>query len=181
MCGLYLTTNDNNIEELALANSNRGLIANTNTFEIECRRVTVGHILQPTNPNQYNQHPSIVERSMLWHNGLLKSSWIESIGYSKDDWDTKVLCTLIELNGFDCLNDIDGSFACVYKRDNNLYVFRNDLSPLYYGNSNQSVNISSTKTKTTPNKVKSGVVFMLNIITNELVEHSTFRTINYLF
>lgn len=62
---------------------------------------------------------------LLWHNGLILGC--------EDPWDTQEVCNDLD-NGFECLSGYNGSFACVYLKNQNLYLFRNEISPLFTSN-----------------------------------------------
>lgn len=94
--------------------------------------------------------------SCLWHNGIIKDDCIKKLQQkqSTDEvWDTKLLLNEVD-NSFSNLNSIDGTFSCCYYKDGRLYLFRNDISPMFI---DEQLNISSTKFEgsvaTEPNKV----------------------------
>ena len=77
-------------------------------------------------------HPAQKEKSYLWHNGIIKEGKFEG------DWDTECLFdqTLNE-----SLSEVDGTFACMLNHDNDMFIFRNEISPLFKDGSS----FSSTK------------------------------------
>lgn len=94
----------------------------------------VVHQQAPTTQSliQESIHPAQIDGDMLWHNGILKTMTIEKLQAmyrTTCEWDTKLL--LKHFIHTDNLDDIDGSFACIAKKDNELYVFRNDIAPLF--------------------------------------------------
>lgn len=69
----------------------------------------------------------------LFHNGLLKSNMIKllQIRYlNTSNWDTELLLAQTYI-GND-LNDIDGSFSCIYYNGTKLFHFRNSIAPMYF-------------------------------------------------
>ena len=104
---------------------------------------------------------------MLWHNGIVKQKSLD-----KDMWDTSWLLEQIIDYGWSSLSRVDGTFACVLYKDGKLYIFRNEISPLYY---DRELNISSTKFEGAidlpPNKV-----YELNIVNKRLLEVAQFQT-----
>lgn len=119
----------------------------------------IGHSQAPTSgmiKDENRIHPCNDNNSYLYHNGIIKKSFLEK--YSSEKWDTKVLFNLLQDFGFDILSEIDGSFACVYIRDSNIYIFRNKLCTLYYNENN----ICSVKYNNTYNIVPDGKVFIFN-------------------
>ena len=88
-------------------------------------------------------HPSYLKDEYLWHNGILKEKTISELQKELDDyseWDTHLLLKLLQNNI--SLDNIDGSFSCVYYKNKKLFLFRNSISPLFI---DHDMNISSTK------------------------------------
>lgn len=105
----------------------------------------IAHIQAPTSTiTEDTIHPAEWKGNMLWHNGILKPSTIESLQVAtKSDsvWDTFLLCKYLSTVHFSP-QDIDGSFACVFYENPYLYFFRNQISPLFI---DKKWNLSSTK------------------------------------
>lgn len=109
----------------------------------------VGHTQAPTS-NAAFVHPAIWpvldgepfdwggHRAALWHNGIVKQG-----GLSPDTWDTQWLLRGLMDTGFSFLSSVTGSFACVMYRPDGLFVFRNEIAPLFV--EPESMSISSTK------------------------------------
>lgn len=109
------------------------------------------HVQAPTSGADASAsiHPaqSMVEARTLWHNGIIKASDVERLQAkweTNQKWDTKLLMQELEDEGYtsDNLSEINGSFACVYVRDDKLFVFRNEISPLFF---NDDMDFSSVK------------------------------------
>lgn len=96
----------------------------------------IGHSQAPTTESK-NIHPASVGRAMLWHNGIVKQKTLLS-----GIWDTEWMLKGILKDSWDFLSTIDGTFACVYYDGEQLYIFRNEISPLFV---DEQLNISSTK------------------------------------
>jgi len=126
----------------------------------------IGHSQAPTT-EATSIHPAIIGSSMLWHNGIVKQREIP-VGV----WDTEWLLKGITTSGFDFLSTVIGSFACVLYMNNNLYVFRNEISPLFV---DDKLNLSSTQF-VGGRSLEPNTVFMLNITDCSLVEVTQFET-----
>lgn len=106
----------------------------------------LGHCQAPTNGlvKEYDRiHPYQGELTLL-HNGIIKDAEVTRIntGLGKDYvWDTQALAEYIK-DDFKKLSEIEGSFACVCIKNNEVFVFRNAISPLY---ADSECNLSSTK------------------------------------
>lgn len=96
----------------------------------------VAHIQAPTTDTEEVQ-PSVFHNTLLWHNGIVKQKELE-----ENEWDTRTLHKGFLKYGESFLSDVDGTFACVYHSGSSLYVFRNEISPLFY---DDEMNISSTE------------------------------------
>jgi len=98
------------------------------------------HIQAPTTSAQSeaNIHPAVISFPdfMLWHNGIIKDGDVKRLQKkhnSDEKWDTMLLLQeVIRGDTAANLSDIDGSFACFLKTPLGLYVFRNEISPLFY-------------------------------------------------
>jgi glutamine phosphoribosylpyrophosphate amidotransferase len=112
----------------------------------------IAHMQAPTTENKdiNSVHPAQMGSSFLWHNGIIKSKWIEKrkeyIEVSEypnrnNSWDTFLILRQYLEEGH--LNNIDGTFSCVYYSPmEGLQLFRNEISPLFI---DKDHNISSTK------------------------------------
>ena len=107
-------------------------------------------------------HPAEKDKSYLWHNGIIKEGKFEG------DWDTEWLFDQA-LN--EDLNEVDGTFACMMHHENQIYVFRNEISPLF----KDSASFSSTKFEgSTP--VVPNIMWKLDYGTGVLEEKWKFKT-----
>lgn len=111
-------------------------------------RYFFAHSQAPTTDTN-NMHPAVFGNAMLWHNGIVKQSSIP-----EDTWDTAWLLEKILDYGWSSLSRINGTFACVMFYTNEMFVFRNEISPMFV---DDNLNISSTKFEGSrslePNKV----------------------------
>lgn len=109
------------------------------------------HMQAPTTSNKdiNTVHPAQIANNYLWHNGIVKAEWvkrrkyeIEVTEYPADinSWDTYLILRQYLLTSN--LDNIDGTFACLLSKENELYLFRNEISPLFIDKYN---NISSTR------------------------------------
>jgi glutamine phosphoribosylpyrophosphate amidotransferase len=156
-------------------------------FDIPEDNYAIVHIQAPTTEakDMNSIHPATVGNirdfipdHALWHNGIIKESVVkryESIYNTK--WDTKqILLSLVkEWGEFNTLNEMDGTFSCLYynKELGKLFIFRNEISPMFI---DSKLNISSTKfdgsESTNPNKV-----LQLNFTDNIITDIGKFTTV----
>ena len=119
-------------------------------------------------------HPAIHNDNMLWHNGIIKHKQVESLQdkfTTKCNWDTMLL--LKHLNEYDTPNDIDGTFSCVLYDGDQLSIFRNEISPLFY---DSELNISSTKFENSK-RLEPNKMFLMSVPNNTLVKYNEFKTV----
>jgi glutamine phosphoribosylpyrophosphate amidotransferase len=138
------------------------------------------HIQAPTTDatSTDNIHPSRIRKhqSYLWHNGIIKAEYVKKLQerFGNDtEWDTELLHRSIDDN-IDNLNDVDGSFSCLWYHGSKLLLFRNDISPMFIDN---EMNISSTKfpgSYTT----ESNQVIHLDLANNTTYNVRSFNTVN---
>lgn len=99
-------------------------------------RFFVAHSQAPTTDTN-NIHPAVYGDALLWHNGIVKQKTL-----SPGTWDTQWLLERILNYGWSALSRVDGTFACIMYNNGELYVFRNEISPLFF---DYDFNFSSTK------------------------------------
>ena len=126
----------------------------------------IGHSQAPTTQHSYI-HPAVYGKAMLWHNGIIKQKEIES-----DTWDTQWMLNKIYDYGFRTLSEMDGSFACIMHNGVELFVFRNEISPLFY---NDELDFSSTKFKGSTS-LPPNSVFKLGLKDKKLIKIAEFTT-----
>ncbi len=114
-----------------------------------------------------NIHPASIKNHLMWHNGIIKQKTLP-----ENVWDTHWLLSRIINEGWDILSTIDGTFACVLYDGTKLYVFRNEISPLFY---DEQFNFSSTKFDGSIS-VPPNVVFELNPYEKSMIEIVEFDT-----
>lgn len=88
-------------------------------------------------------HPAHFQDRYLWHNGILKQDYIKKLKSQLDEiceWDTFLMLKALH-EDIHAIGKFDGSFACLMYAHEKLYVFRNEISPLYF---DKHLNISST-------------------------------------
>ena len=105
----------------------------------------IAHMQAPTTSNKTIEfvHPAYKNGCWLWHNGIIKDQWIKSAMkefWVDNSWDTYLILHKYITTGN--LNDIDGTFSCVYFGNGSLQLFRNEISPMFI---DEDHNISSTK------------------------------------
>lgn len=126
----------------------------------ECYRYEHYYICHQQAPTTSNKdrgsiHPASYQESLLWHNGIIKDYYVKKMKEdlkSDSTWDTMLI--LQKLSRDNNLDNIDGTFSCVEYHDSQIYLFRNEISPLFI---DKYCNISSTKfngcESVEPNKV----------------------------
>lgn len=124
-------------DEYIIASLSRGLgPIDKSKIKIPKNCFAIVHQQAPTTENKgiESVHPAQIGDHYLWHNGIIKEKEIKRLQESLEStfsWDTKlILRKYIEYD--EDLNDLDGSFACVYIHDGRtIEVFRNEISPLF--------------------------------------------------
>ena len=118
-------------------------------------------------------HPAVKGKSYLWHNGIIKEGKFEG------DWDTEWLFDLTlddleksPLKRFDAkISEEDGTFACMMHHDSSMFIFRNEISPLF----SEGSSFSSTKFENSI-PVPANTMWELDYEMGGLVEQWKFET-----
>jgi len=126
-------------------------------------------------------HMEVGDSSLLWHNGILKPNSIRTLRTQTGidtSWDTQLLLHHMINSGN--LSEIDGSFACLMYHMGEMYMFRNEISPLFI---DFDMNISSTKFNMSSTAgdafyIKPNHVFKLDLHSKSTIIQSTFTTKN---
>lgn len=129
-------------------------------------RYFVSHSQAPTQQTK-NIHPAVYDKALLWHNGIVKQKSIPD-----GVWDTEWMLEKICNYGWSFLSRVDGTFACIMYKDKNLYLFRNEISPLFI---DSDYNISSTKFEGSKS-LPANAVFKLDIKDKRMTIEATFET-----
>jgi hypothetical protein len=131
----------------------------------------LGHVQAPTTDNP-KTHPSNINNDLLWHNGIIKDYQVQDWKheYGSVDWDTELLHRHLLLGGK--LDNIDGTFSCARYDKENLFLFRNEISPLFY---DDDMNISSTKFENSID-TEAGVMYQVDFQQNVLEPINRFET-----
>lgn len=143
----------------------------------------IAHIQAPTTSSidENSIHPYAVldkgktPRQAIWHNGILKHSTVELLkGDSGITWDTQLLLMELTRHGWSALNNIDGTFSCLYYNQHRLFHFRNKISPMFF---DEEMNLSSTKFDGSI-ETPAEAVLRFDLRYNDLMEVSKFKTVN---
>lgn len=126
----------------------------------------VGHSQAPTTQHSFI-HPAVYGKAMLWHNGIIKQKELKV-----NAWDTEWMLHRIYDYGFRTLSDMDGTFACMMYNGSELFIFRNEISPLFY---NDQLDFSSTKFKGSE-PLPPNSVFKLGIKDKKMIKITEFTT-----
>jgi asparagine synthetase B (glutamine-hydrolysing) len=187
MCGIFCSFERDKLIELSKLNSYRGShsfsftrfgdepIRRFGKFDVSLADQVgykICHVQAPTTEvrDASSIHPAELYGRRLWHNGIVKDFDVKRLQKkhnTEEAWDTKlILLELLEDDWLKNLSEINGSFACVFQEGDMLYVFRNEISPLFY---DYDLNISSVRFEGSfslpPNKV-----FILDLENRELLE-----------
>lgn len=136
------------------------------------------HIQAPTAEGN-TIHPAFIDKDpgwpvCIWHNGILKEHTIARLQRemnTDEPWDTALIgrgltlrqrASNVEQSKF--LSGLDGSYACFYRNGPYLFVFRNEIAPLFV---DKDLNFSSIKFKGS-NSIEPGIVFQVNFQYNRL-------------
>ena len=193
MCGIFASFNRDTIKELFELNSYRGchsfsimqggrVIRELGAFNyslVDSKGYKVCHVQAPTTSARgiESVHPAQIGEALLWHNGIIKDFDVVRLQKELDSkcaWDTKLLLQALgNCDMEETLSQINGSFACIMRLHNQLYVFRNEISPLFF---DDKLNISSVKFPNSrpvpPNKI-----FILDLDDLELIPVGAFQTL----
>tara|TARA_R110000772_G_scaffold2311_7_gene8005 strand:- start:3754 stop:4380 length:627 start_codon:yes stop_codon:yes gene_type:complete len=136
----------------------------------------IGHVQAPTTADvgSDNIHPSIYKDSHLWHNGILKEDTIEQLKLllhlPQTNWDTELLNRWFSQQSH--LSNIDGTFSCLRYNSGYMFLFRNEISPMFM---NEDWDLSSVKFEgakpTRPN-----TVWLMDFNTHDLINVDNFTT-----
>jgi hypothetical protein len=126
----------------------------------------VAHSQAPTTTSN-NIHPAVYGDCLLWHNGIIKQKTL-----SPDTWDTQWLQEQIINYGWSSLSRVDGTFACLMYNSGEMFVFRNEISPMFY---DKDLNFSSTKFEFSE-PLEPNIVFKINFQYRQLSPVAYFAT-----
>ena len=107
-----------------------------NELQEKPNRYFLTHSQAPTTDTR-NIHPAVYGDALLWHNGIIKQKDLSS-----GTWDTQWLLERITDYGWSSLSRVDGTFACFMFWSGSIFIFRNEISPLFI---DKNLNLSSTK------------------------------------
>ena len=104
------------------------------------------------NPDDFKSNWEFTKVTSNYHfdSNIMDPRWdtIHGLGKFEGDWDTEWLFDQA-LN--EDLNEVDGTFACMLYHENQIYVFRNEISPLFKSDSTFSSTIFPGASTVTPN------------------------------
>jgi hypothetical protein len=138
----------------------------------------IGHVQAPTGgliKDKNRIHPTEYKKTYLFHNGLITPRGINKLKEEINesiDFDTYLLHKAINEKGFEYLSTIEGLFACLYIKDNNIYIFRTKHGKLYI---DKDCNISSERFENSK-CINSDTIYQINIKEKNIKEISYFKT-----
>ena len=122
------------MNELFYLKRDLGPINYDDDIDIPEEHLCIIHQQAPTTESrdQMSIHPASFGDHYLWHNGILKPSTIKSLqeeyeSFSK--WDTKLM--LYQLINKHNVHNLDGSFACTFVDPYGVWLFRNEIAPMF--------------------------------------------------
>jgi hypothetical protein len=174
MCSIFGTFDVVEAKRLQQLNSRRGVISNSSTvfdnninivsmtkqygelddFKEELSGYHLYHQQAPTSQENDTIHPSEYKNSFLWHNGIVKQDTIKKLMSRTGNnslWDTHQINVLLNTSFTNDLDLIEGSFSCIWYKNNNLYMFRNQISPMFFNGSTISSEKFENSIETIPN------------------------------
>ena len=197
MCSLIGSFSAEKFKELIDINQFRGTFSysyfNANTAKIQKDFGTynysiiepdgfkIGHVQAPTGGliKDINRiHPTEIQGSLLWHNGIITSQGIKKLQnqYNKDTtFDTFLLHNAIVNDGFEVLSEIEGLFTCVFYFENNYYIFRSKHGKLYI---DDDLNFSSEKFENSK-CINFDVIYKLDFNEKKLIICDSVETLRY--
>lgn len=149
---------------------------NYDSIIIPERHYAIVHQQAPTSNklSEENIHPASHDESFLWHNGIIKQAFVpvlQVMTNSVKTWDSELLLMAAAMD-IENLSMIEGSFSCLLYTRGELYLFRNEISPMFY---DANMTISSTKfdgaMPTDPNQL-----FFMDFFGKSLVGVAEFKT-----
>lgn len=201
MCGIFMSNDIEKFQELAELNLSRGSRSYSITrfdpkvgvlsiheynesasgktrsgqFIMDDGFWKIGHIQSPTNEANPMHPARFFTYRCLWHNGLVKTSDLQRLKEKHNvnsNWDTIFLLFELQSNMAANLSEINGSFSCIYINKTRVFVFRNEISPMFY---DASMNFSSVEFPESvdlpPNKI-----FEVDLINKSLSVFDEFKT-----
>lgn len=145
------------------------------TIKIPHNNYCVVHMQAPTDEIN-GMHPARAGNRYLWHNGIVKQSNIPALQQltgSNSTWDTELILQAY-IKDAKNLSQVDGTFSCLLYAAGDLFLFRNEISPMFF---DRTLCISSTKFEgsypTDPN-----VILYMDMHDSTLVGGTTFKTAN---
>ena len=145
----------------------------------------IAHQQAPTTKNNDDTiHPAEWHNDLLWHNGIIKSDCVEILKKTlktTETWETKLLLQTLKSfkqhiweEHYSPLSNIDGSFSCLWKSADIIFLFRNEISPMFIDN---NFSISSTKFKNS-RSIEANTMWGFDINDKQLIEGYKFATVN---
>jgi len=134
------------------------------------------HMQAPTTENKHSKtiHPAKIGSSLLWHNGIIKNHVCQRLGkeyFLSSTWDTYLLLHVMNAEGEP--RNIDGTFSCLWYSGTRLFLFRNEISPMFI---DSNFNISSTKFADSRPTLPD-VIFEFNTREKTLIPVGEFKTV----
>lgn len=125
-------------------------------------------------------HPTEINLSMLWHNGLITPKGVKFLQKEvevEEDFDTLLLHKFIEKYNFNFekLSEVEGLFSCVMLVVDQLYLFRTKHGQLWI---DEDMNISSIEFKNSV-CIPYDKVYEVDLKNKKLIEVSSFKTKRY--
>ncbi len=148
-------------------------------------RYKISHVQAPTGgmiKDHKRIHPTEINLSMLWHNGLITPRGIKFLQNnlnSKETFDTLLIHKYLEKNNFNFskLSEIEGLFSCLMLVKDTLYIFRTKHGQLWI---DKNMNISSVEFENSF-CIPYDKVYKIDFQTLKLIEKNSFKTKRFNF
>lgn len=151
------------------------------TIHIPKNNYCIVHMQAPTSEaSNMNVHPARIGERFLWHNGIVKQSNIpvlQKLTMSESTWDTELILEAYikgRTNSFDIISKVDGTFSCLLYSSGELFLFRNEISPMFF---DSTLCISSTKFEGSKSTDPNFFLYM-NMEDSNLIKVGKFETVN---
>lgn len=141
----------------------------------------IGHVQAPTGGlvKDFSRiHPTQINSSMLWHNGIITSrgiKYLQKLLDTTETFDTLLLHQAIQKFGVAELSKIEGLFACLYYDSKDFFIFRSKHAKLYI---DEELSISSERFEGSK-CINYDTVYKLDFNEKDIIIYDKFKTLRY--
>lgn len=123
-------------------------------------------------------HPTQINSSMLWHNGIITPrgvKYLQKLLDSTETFDTLLLHQAVHKFGIAELSKIEGLFACLYYDSKDFFIFRSKHAKLYI---DEDLSISSERFEGSK-CINYDTVYKLGFNEKNVIIYDEFKTLRY--